>query len=194
MNQDIKVKNLLLYSFLGIYCLTAVGTLSMLFLGVGDVRENERTLLINAVLIETAAAVFALFYSSWNINKVKENVLEHTKELIVNPLEDSFKDLVIPLEALKLPRVQLHERKRFTRCKFIGPGALTFIGGTFVSSTFIECGDVIAIPNKTLMTGVIGLSDCIVEDCEFLHTTILLSENDAANFVKSVPGTKLAGS
>jgi hypothetical protein len=196
MDQNTKAKNLLLYVFLGVYVLTAIGTLCMLFLGVGVgvVRDDERQLLINTFLVESAVAVAALFYSLWGIKKKEDAVLEHTKELIVNPLEESFKDLVIPVEALRLPQVQLHENKHFKRCKFIGPAAMTFMDSTFRNTNFIDCGDIIPIPVGTYLTGIVALKDCTIEDCEFIRTTLILTEGDSKNMVKQVPTMRIAGS
>ncbi|MGY6274356.1 hypothetical protein [Methylomonas sp. MgM2] len=194
MDQNTKAKNLLLYVFLTIYVLTALGTLSMLFFGIGAVRDDERQLLINTFLIESAVAIAALFYSLWGLKKKEDAVLEHTKELIVNPLEESFKDLVIPIEALRLPQVQLHENKHFKRCKFIGPAAMTFLGSTFRNTNFIDCGDVVPIPENTFLTGVVALKDCTIEDCEFIRTTLLIPKVAAEEMVKQVPGMRIAGS
>jgi hypothetical protein len=192
MDQNIKAKNLLLYVFLSVYALTALGTLSMLFFGVGDVRDGERSILINTFLVESAVAVAALFYSVWNIKSKEQDAMEHTRELIVNPLEESFKDLVIPVESLRLPTVQLHENKHFKRCKFIGPASIAIIGGNYINDGFLECGDIVALPNDVYLTGMIVLKNCTVENCEFIRTTIFTDQGTAKGFLK-VPGVSVKG-
>lgn len=193
MNSDTKTKNILLYVFLSIYVITAIGTLSMLFLGIGAVRDGERALLINTFLIESALAIGALFYSLWGLKKNENEALDRTRGLIVNPLEESFKDLVIPVEALRLPRRQIQENKHFKRCKFIGPATIAFMGTNLRDTGFVECGDIIPVPNGAFITGVLVLKNCTIEDCEFIKVTLLLSEADAKNMAQQIPGIKVAG-
>lgn len=190
---DTRTKNLLLYVFLFVYLLSALGTLAMLFLGWGAVRDAERQLLVNAFLIESAAAIGALFYSLWGLKKKEEVALERTRELIVNPLEESFKDLIIPVESLRLPLTQLQENKHFRRCKFVGPGTIAFLGSTFRNTGFLDCGDILPVPEGTYLTGVVALKNCTVEDCEFIRVTLLLSEKDADYMAQQVPGAHVAG-
>lgn len=193
MTGDTKTKNLLLYVFLSVYVLTAFGTLAMLFLGFGAVRDSERQLLINTFLIESAAAVGALFYSLWGLKKNEDEALGRTRELIVNPLEESFKDLIIPVEALRLPLKQLQENKHFKRCKFIGPGVMTLMSSSLRNTDFTDCGDIIPVPDGAFVTGVVALKNCTVEDCEFIRVTLLLHENEAQSIAKAVPGAHVAG-
>jgi len=68
----------------------------------------------------------------------------------VNPLSESFKDQIIPIEELRLPGSQLHENKQFKRCAFVGPGAIALLGGSFLNTSFIGTGDIIPIPPDTL--------------------------------------------
>ena len=111
----------------------------------------------------------------------------------INPLLDSFQDLIIPVEELRIPGIQVHENKHFKRCQFVGPAAIALIGCRMVNSKFIECGDVIPIPINTLLTGIIALKNCTVEGSIFHRTTIMVSEDDAKNMADSVPGIKVAG-
>lgn len=110
----------------------------------------------------------------------------------VNPLLDSFSDTIVPLEDLRLPTVQLHEHKHFKRCKFVGPGAVAIMGGSYVNSGFIECGDVIALPDNAMLTGIIVFKNCTVDDCEFIRTTIFVDQNTAKGF-GNVPGINVKG-
>lgn len=102
----------------------------------------------------------------------------------VNPLSDSFSDLVISLPDLYLPRLQVHSNKQFKRCKLVGPGAIALMGGSFIKSTFSETGSVIVIPEKTMLTGVLVLDNCTVEYCEFIGITLLTGKDGAEHFKK----------
>ena len=110
----------------------------------------------------------------------------------INPLSDSFKDSIIPVEDLRLPTLQLHENKHFKRCKFVGPAAIAIVGGHYVNSRFNDCGDVVALPNNANLTGIVVLKNCTVEDCEFIRTTIFADQNTAKGFA-AVPGAQVKG-
>lgn len=110
----------------------------------------------------------------------------------INPLANSFADSIIPVEDLRLPRVQLHENKHFLRCKFVGPAALAIQGGTYVRSNFLESGDVIALPDNVMLSGVVVLKNCTVEDCEFIRTTILVDQVTAKRMA-AVPNAQVKG-
>ncbi|MCH7829817.1 MAG: hypothetical protein IIB75_04535 [Proteobacteria bacterium] len=110
----------------------------------------------------------------------------------INPLAHSFSDLIIPVEDLRLPTLQLHENKHFKNSKFVGPAALAIIGGNYINSGFIDCGDVIALPDKVRLTGIVVLKNCTVEDCEFIRTTILADQR-TAKALASVPGVQIRG-
>ena len=110
----------------------------------------------------------------------------------INPLAHSFSDLIIPIEDLRLPTLQLHENKHFKNSKFVGPAALAIIGGNYINSGFIDCGDVIALPDKVRLTGIVVLKNCTVEDCEFIRTTILADQR-TAKALASVPGVQIRG-
>lgn len=102
----------------------------------------------------------------------------------VNPMLESFTDIIIPIEDLKLPTDQLHERKYFRRCKFVGPGTIGISGGTFSYTGFTEIGDVVAIPPGTALTGVVALKNCVIESCEFIRVTIIADQNSAKGFAE----------
>lgn len=110
----------------------------------------------------------------------------------VNPLSHTFADLIIPVEDLRLPTQQLHENKLFKRCKFVGPATIAIVGGTYVNSSFKECGDIIALPEGVYLTGVIALRNCTVEECEFIKVTILTDQNTAKGFA-GVLGANVKG-
>ncbi|MGH8677435.1 MAG: hypothetical protein ACREUQ_03675 [Burkholderiales bacterium] len=110
----------------------------------------------------------------------------------INPLSNSFTDSIIPMEDLRLPKVQLHENKHFKRCKFVGPAAVAILGGNYVRSSFLDCGDIVALPEDVYLTGIVVLKNCTVEDCEFIRTTIFVDQNTAKGFA-AVPGATVKG-
>lgn len=109
----------------------------------------------------------------------------------INPLNRSFEDLIIPIEALRLPGASLHERKHFRRCKFVGPGALAFLGCHFVKIGFHDAGHILTIPDGTLITGICALKECTIEECEFFAVTLLVPRLDAEVY-KAIPGAQVA--
>ncbi len=114
-----------------------------------------------------------------------------SKSSSINPLQRSFEDLIIPIEALRLPGASIHEYKHFRRCKFVGPGAIAILGGTFVKGNFNNIGHVLTLPEEIFLTGVTALKNCTVEECDFYSVTILVPRKSADSF-KTVPGIKIA--
>jgi hypothetical protein len=113
------------------------------------------------------------------------------KSTRINPLRASFSDEVIHVADLHLPGKQVHEHKQFRNCKFVGPGAILLLGGTFVRSGFHEVGHILTVPDNTLVTGITVLQNCTVEGCEFYRTTLLVPRNQAAA-LQQVPGVQVA--
>jgi hypothetical protein len=111
----------------------------------------------------------------------------------INPLQDSFKDQIIPIEELRVPGVQVHENKHFKGCSFVGPAAIALMGGNFVNTNFNETGDLIPLPENTFLTGIIVLKNCTVENCTFYRTTLMVSEQQAKHMAAAVQGLKIAG-
>lgn len=100
----------------------------------------------------------------------------------INPLDTIFVDKMIAIEDLRLPHHQLHERKHFIGCKFIGPGSIGIMGGSYTYSAFTEIGDVVAIPDGTSLSGLVILQDCSVESCEFIRVSIFVDQGSAKGF------------
>jgi hypothetical protein len=111
----------------------------------------------------------------------------------INPLQDSFKDQIIPIEELRVPGVQVHENKHFKGCSFVGPAAIALIGGNYVNTNFNETGDLIPLPHNTFLTGIIVLKNCTVENCNFYRTTLMVNANQAEQMAAAVQGLKVAG-
>lgn len=139
-------------------------------------------------------SVILYFIKSANLKQAEADFTRAmaTPRSSINPLSNSFQDSIIPIEDLRLPTIQLHENKHFTRCKFVGPASIAIQGGSYIRSNFITCGDIIALPEKVLLTGIIILKNCTVEDCEFITTTIFVDQNTARAF-SAAPGATVKG-
>lgn len=149
-----------------------------------------------------AIGIFTSFTVSVILNLIKSANLKQaeadlhrvmaTPRSSINPLSNSFQDSIIPVEDLRLPTKQLHENKHFKRCKFVGPSAIAIMGGIYNGGGFDGCGDIIALPKESLLTGIVVLKNCTVEECEFIKTTIFVDQNTARAFSK-VPGANIKG-
>ena len=111
---------------------------------------------------------------------------------LVNPLSESFVDMVIPVEDLRLPDKQVQTGKHFRRCKFVGPGVIAILGGSYSNTGFLESGDVLALPDGSYLTGVVALENCIVDQCQFIKISVLTDQNSAKSFA-GMPGVKVRG-
>ena len=156
------------------------GMLSRIFIGlIGALSVSVILYLVRSAQNQMAMAEYTL-----SVSQPKSRV---------NPLLDSFQNLIIPIEELRVPGVQVHENKHFKRCEFVGPAAIALVGCRMINSGFIECGDVIPLPDNTMLTGIIVLKDCTIEGSKFHRTTLMVSERDAKQMAHSVPGVKVAG-
>jgi len=104
-SQEDRMKWVMFYVFLGLFVLAVLGTLGMVFLGFGTPTEEERSLLVKALIGEIAAAVVALFYSLFNL-KGKMRGPDYSEEV------DQFKKKIIDLEN-KLKNE--HEKNKFIK-------------------------------------------------------------------------------
>ena len=149
-----------------------------------------------AIGLFTSLTIFIIFYlfKSANLKQAEADFYRvmALPRSSINPLLESFKDLIISIEDLRLPTSQLHENKHFKRCKFVGPAAIAIIGGTYKNSGFQDCGDIIALPEGAWVTGIIVLRNCTVEECEFVRAAIFTDQNTAKGFA-GIPGAKVKG-
>lgn len=113
-----------------------------------------------------------------------------TPRSTINPMLDSFKDVIISPEDMRLPNSQIHERKHFRNCKFAGPGVFGFNGGSFNDNAFVHCGDFVALPRDAELTGVVVLRNCTFEGCEFVSMTLLCDQATARSFLNSGASVK----
>lgn len=134
----------------------------------------------------TISIIFYLIKSAYlKQTSASLNTMLATQKSHINPLSENFKDLIISIENLRLPSTQLHENKHFKRCKFVGPSAIAILGGNYNKNTFLTCGDLIALPTKTRLTGLTVLKNCTVEECEFVQLTVLMDQNTAMGFLNT---------
>jgi len=56
------------------------------------------------------------------------------------------------------------------------------LGGAYLHTGFIEAGSPIVLPENTMLTGVLVLENCTVENCEFIGITLLLNKQAGEAF------------
>lgn len=68
-----KMKWILFWVFISLFILAVLGTLSVVFLGMGSPTETEREWLVKGLILEVAACVIALFFSIFGLKKSNES-------------------------------------------------------------------------------------------------------------------------
>ena len=68
-----KMKWILFWVFILLFVLAVLGTLSVVFLGMGMPTETEREWLVKGLILEVAACVIALFYSIFGLKKANDS-------------------------------------------------------------------------------------------------------------------------
>lgn len=96
----------------------------------------------------------------------------------INPLGLTFENQIIKIADLYLPEQILHKNKRFDNCKFVGPGAIAFLGGHLERNGFQGCGDVITV-NDANITGIPVLDGCTITNCSFIRVTCVADKGTA---------------
>lgn len=112
-----------------------------------------------------------------NLTTVQANhvAILSTPKSNINPLAEVFSDQVIYIPDLYLPILSVHKNKVFKRCKIVGPGAVAIMGGTIMNNNFHGCGDFIGLPENTMLTGILVLENCTIENCDIVQVTITSS-------------------
>lgn len=138
--------------------------------------------LLAGLVVSIILLLFKVALSKSALSKYYESLAVPRSQ--INPMLDHFNDLIIPVEDLRLPIQQLHSRKFFRRCKFVGPATLMISGGSYTGNGFADIGDIIALPDNTTLVGVVSLDDCVVDSCEFVRVTILADQMTASAFAR----------
>lgn len=87
------MKWILFWVFISLFVLAVLGTLSVVFLGMGSPTETEREWLVKGLILEVAACVIALFYSIFGLKKPKDSNSDQTFsdiEIRVKELEEKL--------------------------------------------------------------------------------------------------------
>lgn len=84
-----KMKWILFWVFISLFVLAVLGTLSVVFLGMGTPTDTEREWLVKGLIIEVAACVVALFYSIFGL---KKNIQGNT-EKVLSDIETRVKEI-----------------------------------------------------------------------------------------------------
>ncbi|EOC4159690.1 hypothetical protein ACT0BH_000435 [Enterobacter hormaechei] len=135
------------------------------------------------------------FYKMAKLITIKERYYLNLSEqkTNINPLSDSFSDLVINLEDLRLPLNESHKNKTFRRCKLKGPMAILIGGGVVNNNNFAYCGEFIKLPlgkNQVDLAGVLVFLNCTFVECTFINTTIIVPHDVAAPLSRDVPNVR----
>lgn len=149
------------------------------------------------VFIVCAFLFFSMlyFYKMAKLITIKERYYINLSEqkTNINPLSDSFSDLVVNLEDLRLPLNESHVNKTFRRCKLKGPMAMLIGGGVVNNNNFVKCGEFIKLPagkDRVDLTGVLAFINCTFVDCTFIETTIIVPHDVAISFQRDVRGVR----
>lgn len=113
----------------------------------------------------------------------------------VNPLSETFNDLMINLEDLRLPMSEVHKNKRFKRCHLVGPMTIALISGNLSNSNLDFCEEIIALPEGgyLYLPGVIKFLDCTFLECTFVQVTIMTTAGTAKAIKDLNPKQKVIG-
>ncbi|MEP9266845.1 hypothetical protein [Enterobacter asburiae] len=112
----------------------------------------------------------------------------------INPLNETFEDLIINLEDLRLPLNKVHENKRFKRCHLVGPMTIAMISGSLTNSHLDVCHEIIALPEgKVILPGVIKFLNCTFIECTFVQVTIMTNPGTAKQMQDMHPNQKVIG-
>lgn len=138
------------------------------------------------------------FYKMAKLSTLKESYYMSLTERKsdINPLGDSFSDLIIHLEEMRLPLNEHHQNKTFRRCKLIGPMAILIGGGTLTQSNFSYCGEFIKLPegkNAVELSGVLTFLNCTFVNCTFIETTVIVPHEVALALQKDIKSAKFVG-
>jgi hypothetical protein len=155
------------------------GTTTALLAKASELFRGSSPFIWVLIGITTSFILIFIFYL-FNLSRKQAAKAKYLQSLSVttlsiNPLLDNFEDRIIKLSDLQLPLNKAHQHKLFKRCKIVGPGAIAILGGTYNKSGFINCGDIFVVPNDTYLTGVIGLENCTLDQCELINITIFIS-------------------
>ena len=159
------------------------GTTAGLLAKASELFRNSSPLVWFLIGILATFALTLIFFL-FNLSRKQS---AHTKYLqnlsivssTINPLSESFENTIIKLSNLHLPLGSPHIKKTFKGCTIIGPGAIAIIGGGYYDNRFTNIGDIILVPNDTVLQGVIMLEHCTFTNCRFINLTII-SSNDAS--------------
>ncbi|WP_186214244.1 hypothetical protein [Burkholderia gladioli] len=139
----------------------------------------------------TALTIFLLRRAQLAAAQAEAHRALLAKSTRINPLKSSFDGEIIYLPDLYLPGKQLHSRKHFRNCRFVGPGSIALMGGTFFGTGFYDSGDVLVVPRGASVSGIVVLENCTLEGCEFYRVTILVGP-DQVSAIRQVPGVRVA--
>lgn len=152
------------------------------------------------LLVVLFSMLFAVIYLLINVAISNSSRRKYYNSLTatndnVNPLSETFNDLMIRLEDLRLPMNEVHKNKRFKRCHLVGPMTIAVVGGNVSKLNLNYCEEIIALPEEQYFSlpGVIKFLDCTFLECTFVQVTLMTSEGAAKAIQKANPNQKIVG-
>lgn len=154
-------------------------------------------LFLIVIVFSLLFSVIFYFFNLATVNAARKKYYNSLalKSNDVNPLSETFNDLLINLEDLRLPMNEVHRNKCFKRCHLVGPMTIAVVSGNMSNSSLNYCEEIIAIPEDVflILPGVIKFSDCIFIECTFVQVTIITSRGSAQKLKEMNPNQKIIG-
>ncbi|MDV7579288.1 hypothetical protein ACLN6O_10630 [Acinetobacter sp. PVC-6A] len=155
------------------------GTTTAFLAKVSDLFKNYSLFISVLIGILTAFLLTLLFYFI-NLARKSSAEIDYLNKLsqpssAINPLSENYENRVIKLSDLQLPLNSPHQNKFFKRCQIIGPGSIFILSGSYSNTQFINCGDVILVPEGVRLAGIIILKNCMLDQCTLIDITIITS-------------------
>lgn len=163
------------------------GTTAALLAKASELFRNSSPLIWFLVGILTALALTLIFFL-FNLSRKQAANAKYLQNLAlpssaINPLSTNFENTIIKLSDLYLPLGMPHAKKTFKGCSIVGPGAIFILGGSYYDNGFVNCGDVILLPDGATLQGVTILDHCTFTNCKFINLTII-SSDESSNLEK----------
>lgn len=92
----------------------------------------------------------------------------------INPLDDTFTRLRIPLSAFEKPIPEAIQNKTFVDCEIYGPGVIAFLGTSHIANNgFFYC-DLVKIRPDIFVRNVIAFNNVTMRNCKLYKITLLV--------------------
>lgn len=118
---------------------------------------------------------FRLWVSSANdLQRIRLAKKFEIEKSPINPLEDTFTRLRIPLSAFEKPILETIENKTFVDCEIYGPGVIAFLGASHVANNKFFICDLVRIRADIPVRNVIAFNNVTIRNCKLYKVTLLI--------------------